>query len=325
MKNPKLSIIIASYNKKDLLRNCINSILKNTKELDFEIIAVDDCSSDNSVQMVKDEFKDKVKLIINKKNSGPIVANNKGIIESKGEYCLILDNDTIITNNVFKKMADFMEENPKMGVLGCKLTFLNGNFQKTCDGIFPPIHIWIRDSILQRLIPNNKITQVHKTTPEAHEKIQEVDNVKGACYMLRRKMLKEIGLIDEEYYMYVEENDLFFRMKKKGWKIFYVPYGPVMHIDGASGRDNKKKETADKFKLLAFQNTIRFYKKNYGFFSSLAYRVIMLLKLNGCYILKSLPYIKKKKLTYEKRLIPKLIKVYLSPLKIKIKEPELKN
>lgn len=279
MKQPDLSIIIANYNRKDLLKGCINFIYKHTKGISYEIILIDDCSTDGSVEFIKKNFP-KIKLIVNKTNQGPIVANNKGIQKSKGRYVILYDNDVLLTNNTLKQMVTYMDQNPKVGATGCNLIFKDGSFQKSMGSIFKPPHLIVRDFFLNRLFPNNKITNKHLETPEAHKEIKKVSYVKGVCCMMKRTMLKEIGLADEQYHMYAEELDWYYRMLKHNWEIVHLPYGPIIHFEGASGIRNKENKIAEKFQIKAFHNSILFYKKNYGLISSLSYRFLMFISLS---------------------------------------------
>jgi len=318
-----MSIIISNYNGIEMTSKCIESIRKHTKGIDYEIIVVDDCSTDDSVEYIKKAFP-KIKLIVNKRNLGPIVANNLGIMNSGGRYCLmlnndtiindknkyylILDNDTIIQNNVFKKMVDFMDKNPDVGVTGPNLVHKDGSFQKSCGDTLKPARRVIRDYLLNLFFPENKITDKNRFTEDFHNRICEVGYIKGACYMIRRKTIEEVGLVDEQYYMYAEEMDWQYRIIKKGWKLIHLPYGPVVHFEGMSGMHNEKKDVSNKFEVLAFRNMLLFYKKNYGLLSYTLMRILMVMSL-----------LRKRKRNFD------LIKATLSNTKVNTVEPKIKN
>jgi len=312
-----LSIIIANYNHKDLLEGCIPSIYKHTKGINYEIIVIDDCSTDESVDFIKKNFP-KVKLIVNEKNLGPIVANNLGIMNSKGRYCLLFNNDTITKNNVFSQMVEFMDKNPEVGVTGPNLIYKNGSFQKSCGDIFKPARKVIRDYLINIILPKNEITDKNKFSEEFHKKISKVSYINGACYMIRREAIEQVGLVDEQYYMYAEEMDWQYRIIKKGWKLVHLPYGPVVHFGGTSGINNRERSVSDKFKIMSFRNMLLFYKKNYGFLSYTLMRFLMLISLSRNYL--------KSKITNKKdNLIPKLIKTTLSNIKINTFEPKIRK
>jgi len=321
MKQPDLSIIIANYNRKDLVKQSIDSIKKHTKEINYEFIVIDDCSTDDSVEFIKKNIPG-INLIVNEKNSGPVVANNNGIKKSKGRYILVLDNDTIFQDNVLKQMVDYMDKNPKVGVTGCKLVYPDGSFQKTCGDVFKPATKIIRDFLLNLLLPWNKITDKNKFNQEFHNNFNKVEYLCSAVSMMRREAVKKVGLSDEQYHMYADELDWFYRISKKhNWDIMHLPYGPIIHYGGASGRSNNKEAVAEKYQIKAFHNSILFYKKNYGLMSSLLYRTLMFFSLSGKSIISLLKFNKNN--LGEAKIKLKLIKMVFTPIKVVPREPAL--
>jgi GT2 family glycosyltransferase len=270
-----VSIVFPTFNRKDLAVKALRSIIKYTKGINYEIIVVDDGSSDGTPEEIKKQFPKDVKLLVNKKNMGPLFADNRGFKQSKGKYLIIYDNDVFLESNVLKKMMDYMEENKDVGVCGCKVVGKDRDFQRSMGNVILPNYKTILYSIIDRLVPNNKITETWKESEEAHENITETACIKCTCGMMRREAVREVGLFDEQYFMYVDEIDWMYRFTKKGWKIMHLPYGPVMHYGGTSGIHNNNQRRAEKFELLAFKNIILFYKKHYGFLSSIGYRIWM--------------------------------------------------
>jgi len=245
-----LSIIILNSNNKDLLKRCLLSIFKKTKGITYEIIVVDNNSQDRSAEMVKKEFKDKVMVIEGKENLGYSKGNNLGIKESKGRYIILLNEDTEVMNNAFKIMVDFIDSNEKAGVVGCTLYNSDLTKQEAYNDFYPKFFEAIKKSFMKE---ESEI-----------EGIKKVGYVKGAAILLRRTTLEQVGLLDEQFFIFSEEIDLCYRINKVGWDIYFVSQGKIMHHSGVSSRHNKDKTVAYKFRRMALHNMFRFYLKHYG-------------------------------------------------------------
>lgn len=265
-------------NNKDLLETCLSSVYKNTKNISFEVIVVDNASVDDSVEMVKKRFP-KVVLIENKENVGFSGGNNQAMKISKGRYALLLNNDTEVLPGTFEKMVDFMDKNQDTGVLGCKVFNPDRSLQVSCCAFPPPTSIWLRDIFLNRILPHNKITSKHNIDAEAHKTEHEVDYVIGACFMVRREVMKQVGLIDEQFFIFAEEIEWAYRIKKAGWKIYYIPVEGIIHYVGLTTRHHKSREVRERFRLMALRNMFLFYKKHYGSVSMISFKIVTLLKL----------------------------------------------
>ena len=232
-----LSIVIVNWNTRDLLRQCLHSIYKTTHNLAFEIYVVDNNSTDGSVNMIKKEFF-KVNLIENRRNEGFATANNQAISRSRGKYTLLLNSDTIVLGNALSKMTEFMDAHELVGVLGCKLLDKDGNLQRSAA--------WF--SCLWTLILGGDVLPVTlscvlglKRFPgqcylndREHDKLQDVDWVSGACFMVRKTVVNDVGLLDENLFMYGEEIEWCYRIKKAGWSVAYFPGARISHIGGGS-------------------------------------------------------------------------------------------
>ncbi len=279
-----LSIIIVSFNTKAILVSCFNSILKHTKHISFEIIVVDNDSNDGSSEAAK---KLGAIVIQNKKNLGFAAANNQGFNMAKGKYILFLNSDTEIHDNVLDEMVAWMDNNPKVGVSSCGLENINGSLQAT-GGFFPnlmSVFSWMTiqdipfvDSIIKPFHPYHSKSFFAKG--ENFYKIErELDWVTGAFLLTRRGILQEIGGWDESYFMYVEEVDLCFRIKKLGYKVYYLPKWKITHLGGASSKSNE-------FSLISeYQGIIRFYKKFYSSWQIPILRLILKIGALGRMIL----------------------------------------
>jgi GT2 family glycosyltransferase len=235
----KLSVVIVNYNVKNLLKKCLESIFKYQKDIEFEVIVIDNSSKDHSQEMLQRDFP-QIKLIENKRNLGFSRACNQGIKESQGGYILLLNPDTELTPGGFKKMMDFMDSKPGIGICGPKMMDQKGNIQFSCRS-FPSYLTAISSSqsILNRIFPDNFLCQKYLLKEQDRSQIQEVDWVSGSCLLAKREMLEKVGLLDERFYMYVEDVDLCFRAKKSGFSVFYFPPVVVVHHIGKSTQKRK--------------------------------------------------------------------------------------
>lgn len=248
-----VSIVIVSWQAKEQLLNCLASIYKETKNLEFEVFVVDNDSNDGTVQMVLDNFS-QVNLIENKKNLGFAKACNQGIKRSKGGYVLILNPDTEIRDNAVKKTYDFIVKNKKCGISGCKIQNEDGSIQPSVRR-FPDLlsHILILLK-LHNFFPSVKPLKQYHRSDFDYNKTQVVDQVMGAFYMINRKMLKVVGVFDEHFYIWYEEVDLCKRASDEGWDVCYYHDAVVMHLKGVSfGKTNVIK------KQIIFNRSLLYY------------------------------------------------------------------
>lgn len=244
-KGCDLSIIIVNFNTKEITRECIESIIEKTSGLNYEIIVIDNASSDGSVQTLKDLTKSlpNLRLILNKDNLGFGKGNNQGFKIAKGEFILLLNTDTKILDNVLGEMVIWMRNHPKVGVSSCALKNKDGSVQGT-GGYFPhltKVFAWmffledlpILDKLIKPFHPMHGQSPFYKG--EGLFKIElERDWLTGAFFLMRRKVYEQVGLIDKDYFMYTEEVDYCYRVKKLGWKVWYLPRWKIIHYGGAS-------------------------------------------------------------------------------------------
>lgn len=263
-----LSIIIVSFNTKKLTTECIESILRNTKGLTYEIIIVDNASNDGSIDAIHDlKIKypiSSLKLIENKKNLGFAKANNIGASKSKGKYFLFLNSDTLIKNNFLKSIVSWMEENKNVAVSTCALKNKDGSMQGS-GGYFPTlfrVFSWMffiedipfLDKLIKPFHPIHSKSPIYKGLGQ-FKKRREQDWVTGAFFLTRKKIFDRLKGFDVDYFMYTEEVDLCFRIKKLGYKIYYLPDWEIIHLGGAS--------SSKEFPILSeYKNIKLFYKKN---------------------------------------------------------------
>jgi len=255
----QLSIVIVNYNVKNLLKKCLESIFKYEKHIEVEAIVVDNNSTDHSQKMLKREFP-QVKLLENKRNLGFSAGCNQGIKESQGTYILLLNPDSELTPGGLKTMIDFMDSKPKVGICGPKMMDQGGNLQFSCRS-FPSYLTAISSSqsILNRIFPDNLLSQKYLLKNQDHSQIREVDWVSGSCLLAKRKMLEKVGLLDERFYMYVEDVDLCYRAKMAGFSVFYFPKVKVIHHIGKSTQKKKLNMLVEHHRSM-----YHFYKKHHN-------------------------------------------------------------
>lgn len=218
-----LSIVIVSWNVKDELRNCIESIRKNILSIAYEIIVVDNNSSDGSLEMIEKEFPFVV-LIRNNENVGFARATNQGIKISCKKYILLLNPDTVINKNSLKPMINFMER--KSEVAACGPMILDEAGKEFPVASYPKLFRMIsKDTFLAKIYPIGVNIKPH--FPQKHEMTR---NLSGSCIMLRREALNIVGVLNENIFLYYEETELLDRLYKKGWQIYYLPEAKIIHF-----------------------------------------------------------------------------------------------
>ena len=241
-----LSIIIVNWNTSELLVQCIESIYRGKPRPTFEIIVVDNGSSDDSVSLLTKHFPN-IHLIKNGSNLGFAKANNQGLAVAKGRYFLLLNSDTIVLPNALDKMVQTAEDHADVGAIGPKLLNMDGTLQESWSG-FPTFWSELFGRLIHR---RNPLTDV----PFAYE----VDWIMGACLLVRSETIAEVGGLDEGYSFYSEEVDWCFRMKEQGWKILYLSNAEVYHIGGGSSERNSLIRMG-----LLYKNKLRYFNKYYG-------------------------------------------------------------
>lgn len=265
-----VSIIIVNYNTKDLIKNCIDSIYKQTKDIEFEIIVSDNGSIDGSIEMIKAEFP-KVILIENNANLGFGTANNRGLKIAKGKYIFYLNSDTVLLNNAVKYFFDFWENSPEkddIGALGSNLLNVNSTITHSY-GIFPSINEEIISSIkvfinitkfsFLKFIFNKKIPEC-MTKNEENKYFGEVDYITGADLFMKNT---KDAIFDEDFFMYFEETDLEYKLAEKKLKRIIINTPQIIHICGASTSNKSKMNRVTYF---ASFSSIQYYKSRLIYF-----------------------------------------------------------
>jgi GT2 family glycosyltransferase len=223
-----LTISIVSWNIKDLLEKCLKSVFEHTKGISYEVFVSDNGSTDGTIEMVKKDFP-QVKLIENGANIGFTKANNKVIREAKGRYVILLNSDTIITPRSMEALVKFMDEHPEAGAVGPKLEYPDGSPQPSCRS-FPTIETELYKALfLDQLFPKSERFGKHMMSFWDHNDEREVDQLMGAAMFVRREVIDQIGLLDENIIFWFDEVDWCRRIKDKGWKIYFTPASKIYH------------------------------------------------------------------------------------------------
>ncbi len=256
-----ISIIIVNYNVREFLRGALESVRRSlaASGLSGEVMVVDNASRDGSQAMVSQDFPE-VKLYALESNVGFGRANNIGMRDAKGDYQLILNPDTILGEDTLRVMVDFMRSHPECGVSGCKLLNADGSFQVSCRRGFPtPWASFTKLFGLSSAFPNSPLFAQYNLTHLPVDETYEIDALAGAFMLLSRDAFIKTQGFDEDYFMYGEDIDLSYRIKKAGFKVFYVHSTSTVHFKGESTR----RSTLNEVKVF-YEAMHVFVKKHYG-------------------------------------------------------------
>jgi GT2 family glycosyltransferase len=277
----KVSIIIVNYNTRALVLKCLESIYRTTYQMDFEVIMVDNASADGSADAVRKKYPS-VMVIAEEKNFGFARANNLAIRRCEGKYILLLNPDTEVRNSAVPSMARFLDGHPKAGAVGCRLYNSDGSLQvssfdfPTVPGVFATVFQlkkiiptrWLREGPLRTWM-GSRIRYFNQ-----HISPQRVDFVSGACMMVRKRMLDEVGLLDEGFFIYFEEIDWCFRMAEAGWTTYFLPSAEVVHHIGQSSRQISRRSF-----LELHRSRLYYYRKHFSRQSTAVVKSIIFARL----------------------------------------------
>ncbi|MCK4787347.1 MAG: glycosyltransferase family 2 protein, partial [Desulfobacteraceae bacterium] len=215
----------------ELVRDCLKSVYEETKDIDFEVIYVDNASEDGRVEMVKAEFPE-VRIIVNNENKGFIKANNQGIEISQGRYVLLLNSDTIVLDNAIAKVVKFADVHPEAAVVGCKVVNLDRTLRKTCFMSPSLLNMFLAATYIHKIFPRSKFFGRGRMTWWDFDDVREVETVSGCCSLVRKKAVEQVGLMDETYFVYGDDVDWCYRFRKNGWKVMFTPEAQIIHYGG---------------------------------------------------------------------------------------------
>ena len=232
----RLSVVFLSYNTRDLTEQALRTVLDAAEGMAVEIFVADNASVDGSAEMVEEKFP-QVKLIRNGGNIGFAAGNNVALRQVAGEYVLIINTDTIVRRDTLSAMVEFLDAHPEAGACGCKILDPDGTLQLDSRRGFPtPVAAFCKMSGLSRLFPEHPVISHYHMTYLDPDRTEEVEVLSGSCMMVRKAAMDQVGLLDEDYFMYGEDIDWCYRIHQAGWKIYYVPTTEIVHFRGESGR-----------------------------------------------------------------------------------------
>ena len=259
-----LGIVITSYNTCHLLRTCLRSIYTGQEAISFEVCVVDNASTDGSAEMVATEYP-QVHLIANSENVGYPRANNQGLralgfpSPTAPRFALLLNPDTELPPGALPDMVAFMDARPDAGVAGPRLVLPDGSLDPACRRSFPtPAVSFYRMVGLSRLFPRSRRFGRYNLTYLDPLQEAEVDSVVGAFMMVRAEAITQVGLMDEQFFMYGEDLDWAYRIKQAGWKVYYNPAVRVLHVKRAASRHSNRAQVE------FYRAMDIFYRKHYA-------------------------------------------------------------
>lgn len=263
MEEVRVSIIIVNYNAGQVLINCLNSIESHLQVVNYEVIIVDNCSTDGSLSVVEKKFP---QIIIHRqeKNTGFGAGSNLGANIAKGEFLLFLNPDTLVKDNILLPLVELAQKESSIGVVGPNLLNLDGTFQYSTQST---LSVW-----KEFLIKQNKKYNLHAQTVSIQS---EVSFVTGAAFFVRKKTFEAVGGFDENFFMYFEDVDLCLRVKKQGWKIIYTPKVSLIHIKGYSSRN-----ISDAIAIEYRRSQIYYYQKHRSLWEQVFIRIYLVLKFS---------------------------------------------
>jgi N-acetylglucosaminyl-diphospho-decaprenol L-rhamnosyltransferase len=266
---PTLSVVVVPYNVRPLLRNCLDSIRASLAPFPFETIVVD-TGRDGSAGMVRRDYPE-MTVVEAPENPGYAAANNLGLHRARGEYCLLLNPDTVIPPDALARSVAALQADPTLGILGVKLVRGDGSLDLACRRSFPTprtaLYHFLR---LPRLFPGDARFGQYNLTFRDPDQEYDVDSVVGAFMLIRRAVLDQIGLLDESFWLYGEDLDLCWRAKAAGWRTRYYPSIQVLHLKGESSKTRSLKSTFEFFRAMNL-----FYRKHYAPHASAAQNALV--------------------------------------------------
>lgn len=279
-----VSIVIVNWNACQITCDCLKSVYGQTGNINFEVIVVDNASTDGSAEMVKRNFP-RVTLVENSENLGFARANNIGIRTSKGRYACLVNSDVIMLEDCIKNLMSFMDKHPTIGMAGPRILNPDRTLQPSCRH-FPTIWNNLCPALgLNRIFPKSAFFSGWIMNYWNHDSVRSVDALSGCFWMVRRKALNEVGLLDEDFFIYGEDLDWCKRFHKADWDVAFSPGAEAVHIGGASSAN-----APIKFYLEMQKADLQYWRKHHGRFMAAAYKMIILLRHMLRAIVRALQY-----------------------------------
>jgi len=274
-----VSILVVAWNVRELLAQCLRSVYQETKGVEFEVIYVDNGSVDGSVEMVRKDFP-QARIIANTDNKGFIKANNQAIEIATGRYVLLLNSDTVVLDNAIAKAVQFADSRPQAAVVGCRVLNPDRTLQGSCFRFYSTLNMLLDVSWLSRAFPNHPFFGRKIYGGWDYNSEREVDVVVGCFSLVRMAAIRQVGVMDERYFVYGDDIDWCRRFVKAGWKVLFTPCASIIHYGGQTTR-----KEADRFALQLHGAVLINVKTHY---TRLTFNLCRL--LTACYLLQRVPY-----------------------------------
>ncbi len=258
---PELSIVLVCWNNREYLEPCLESLYSAALQCRFDVVAVDNGSTDGSQAMLRNKFPG-VHLIENDRNVGLGKASNQGIEATRSRYVLLLNNDTLLNGPSLNAMVGFLDAHPEVGAVGGRLLNPDGSFQAGYADFST-----LREEFLIATRLGDLLWNGYPSHADAKES-RSVGWLSSACLLLRRAALDKVGLLDEEYFIYGDEADLQFRLMRAGWPVYYLPSAHTIHYGGRSMDRWRRRK-------MVYRGKILFYRKNYGLVRTMLLRLML--------------------------------------------------
>jgi GT2 family glycosyltransferase len=262
---PLISAIIISYNTAELTLDCLRCLHADLGTTPAEVFVVDNASTDGSAAAIKDAFPNVI-LIENKENAGFGAANNQAIRRAKGAFLLLVNSDAMLKPGAVSALLEQMRRDDRTAVVGPKLLNADGSLQRSCYKFPGPARSVFENTLLTAAFPNHRIFGDYRGWD--HDAPRQVDFAIGACLLVRKSAVDQVGLFDEAFFLYAEETDWLYRFHRAGWNIWFTPAGEVQHLCGASGL-----QQSDRVFVEFHRGQERFVRKHFGWHGLAIYRV----------------------------------------------------
>jgi hypothetical protein len=242
-----ITVVVVNWNTRELLKDCLKSVYETVRDIRYEVIVVDNGSTDGSVGMLHDEFPG-VEVIENRENRGFGAANNQAFAVMRGRYALLLNSDALLTQHAVRALFLFMEDRPDVSLACGQLLNEDGSRQNSIAHVPTLLTLLTNTSLLEYLLPRKFPSKRY-----VHKDPVEIESAVGACILVRKEAMDSVGVFDERYFFFFEETDWTYRMRLAGWKIYHVPSALIYHLQGKSAGGS-------------IRSRMEFYRSRYQFF-----------------------------------------------------------
>ncbi len=306
-----ISVILVSYNTARMSVEALDALFTSQGDFELEVFVVDNASKDNSVDLIKNAYP-QINLIGNSVNVGFGRANNQVLPLVSGDYVLLLNTDAFVQSDTLQKTLQYIQSQPECGVLGVQLVGRNGELQPSCRYFPTPFNLFAYGFGLDRWLPNLQMVEDADWDPAL---TKECDWVPGCYYLVRKQVIDQVGLFDPRYFLYSEEVDHCFTVKKAGWQVVYFADVSVIHLGGESAKsDGKVTSSGKQLSVLQAESILLYFRKNHGIGSCVLHILLVILS-DFIHVIKALI---KLNLTRHSRLFYNTKLILISSFKTKL-------